>query len=91
MNQDSVKMLCLINNKHGLHARSAAAIVELVAQFESDVTLSTISAKAEACDMIRLLLLEATQGVQVEIIATGKDAQQAAKAVAALIDAGFNE
>jgi len=88
---NSVTKNCTIINEHGLHTRSAASIVDLAQQFECEIILSTLSANADATDMIRLLLLEATKGVNVKICANGKDAQRAVAKLANLIAAGFNE
>ena len=39
----------------------------------------------------RMMLLAATQGTQLEIIADGDDAQAAIDALKKLVDSGFNE
>ncbi len=80
-----------IVNKHGLHTRSAAAIVELANQFFSSINLVTDKGKSDAKDMIRLMLLEASLGTEVCVSASGEDAVQAVASIIELIEAGFYE
>lgn len=78
-------------NKYGLHTRTAASIVDLVEQFNCEMTLSTEKGTSNAKDMIRLMLLEASKGTTLCISATGVDAEIAVQAMSEFIDAGFNE
>ena len=82
---------CKIVNKHGLHTRSAAAIVELANQFQCAITLGSDKGESDARDMIRLMLLEASIGKEVCITVFGEDAQEAITAMTKLIEAGFYE
>ena len=82
---------CKIVNKHGLHTRSAAAIVELANQFQCSITLGSDKGESDAKDMIRLMLLEASIGTEVSVTASGENAQQAVVAMTQLIEAGFYE
>lgn len=76
-------------NKHGIHVRTAALISELTETFESEITITSPSASSDARDMMRLLLLQAGHGTELEISVTGKDAKTALKALCRLIDNGF--
>ena len=91
VNQKEVRRCCKVINQYGLHTRTAAAIVELVEQFDCEMTLSSEKGESDAKDMIRLMLLEASQGTKLCISATGKDAKTAVQAMSEFIDAGFNE
>ncbi len=82
---------CNIVNKHGLHTRSAAAIVELANQYPCSITLATDKGESDAKDMIRLMLLEASKGTEVCVSATGEKAKQAVVSLTELIEAGFYE
>jgi len=82
---------CEIVNKHGLHTRSAATIVELANQFECSITLSTDKGESDARDMLRLMLLEASMGSRICISVSGKDSEIALRAMIDLIAAGFYE
>ncbi len=86
-----IRHCCKIVNQHGLHTRSAVAIVELAEQFKSEIVLSSEKGESDASDMIRLMLLQATLGSEVCISASGIDAAEAVLSMTALIDAGFNE
>ena len=89
--QSEIRRCCKIVNKYGLHTRTAAAIVELVEQFDCEMTLSSENGESDAKDMIRLMLLEASQGTKLYVSATGVDAKAAVQAMSEFIDAGFNE
>lgn len=82
---------CKVINKHGLHTRSAASIVECVSQFNCKVFIATEHQESEANDMIRLLLLEAVTGTVLTIRAEGEDAEDAVKSLDELIASGFHE
>ena len=86
-----IKHCCKIVNKHGLHTRSAAAIVELANQYQCKISLATAKGESDARDMIRLMLLEASKGTEVCISALGENAQQAILAMTELVEAGFYE
>lgn len=86
-----VRQFCKIVNKHGLHTRSAAAIVQLANQYPCSITLSTHKGTSDARDMLRLMLLEASKNTEVCVSASGENAQEAVMAMSAFIEAGFNE
>ncbi len=92
MSDDSIyKQYCNIVNKHGLHTRSAAAIVELASEYPCSITLATEKGESDAKDMIRLMLLEASKGTEVCVTASGNKAKQAVLSLIKLIEAGFYE
>jgi len=82
---------CKIVNKHGLHTRSAAAIVEVANRFQCSITIGNEKGESDARDMIRLMLLEASKGTEVSVSAKGENASNAVLAMKELIDAGFYE
>ncbi|MCO7224038.1 HPr family phosphocarrier protein [Pleionea sp. CnH1-48] len=86
-----IKKLCTIVNQKGLHARAAAEVVNLVEQYDAQITLHLDGNEAQADNLIHLLTLAAYQGKQVEIRADGTDAQAAINALASLIENRFNE
>ena len=86
-----VKRNCIIVNKHGLHTRSAAAIVALACQFQCKMKLITQKGESDTQDMLRLMLLEASKGTEIIVSATGIDAVEAVDSMATFINAGFDE
>ncbi len=86
-----VQNYCKVVNKHGLHTRSASAIVALANQFQCAITISSVIGESDARDMIRLMLLEASQGNEICISAEGVDAEEAVSALSDLVAAGFYE
>lgn len=66
-----------ITNEQGLHARPAARFVEVARQFGSDIQVRTASGAASCKSLISLLALGVTKGTDLEIEATGDDAEAA--------------
>jgi phosphocarrier protein len=80
-----------IRNRLGLHARAAALLAETANRFQAQVFVSRDGRPVDAKSIMELLLLAATRGTRVDVIAVGIDAQAAVEAVGALISRGFGE
>ena len=80
-----------ILNKRGLHARASAKLVEAAARFESHVTVAKDGQTVDARSIMGLMMLAASLGSQIEIVAEGPDADEAMTAILALIEAKFGE
>jgi len=80
-----------IINPLGMHARPAAALVQTVLRFSSDVYLQMDGHRVNAKSIMGLLTLAAAQGCRVTVICKGEDARQAMDAVKDLIASGFGE
>lgn len=90
---ETVSASVTITNKLGLHARPAMLFVETASQFKCAVTVGRKD-QAERLDgksIMQMLMLAATQGTELEINATGPDAEKATKALIALVKAHFHE
>jgi len=87
------KRTATILNKSGLHARPASDFVKEAAKFNSKITIKRLDEdeEANAKSIVFLLSLGISQGTEVEISALGDDEQQAADALAAMIESGFGE
>lgn len=83
----------LITNRLGLHARAAAKIVRIAAQFPASVIVQTASKKrtADARSILGLLELGARMGDTLVICAEGELAENAVEAIASLVRASFGE
>jgi phosphocarrier protein HPr len=85
-----------IDNRLGLHARPAMVFVETACKFQADV-------KVRRCDqdewvdgksIMMMMMLAATQGTEIEIIASdsdGSDSQHAIDELVALVKSKFQE
>ncbi|MDK8463781.1 HPr family phosphocarrier protein [Marinobacter sp. SS13-12] len=80
-----------IVNKLGLHARAAAKLVATASDFESSVQISRNDRKVDAKSIMPVMMLAASQGTEVELIADGPDESEAIEALSALIDDYFGE
>lgn len=80
-----------IVNRLGLHARAATLLVKLANQFDANITLKQNDKEAPANSVLALMMLESSQGKQIEVSCDGEDAEQAMIAVEELIANKFNE
>ena len=78
-------------NRLGVHARPAAAIVQTVLAFISDVYIIHNGARINAKSIMGLLTLAATQGTVLKVTCEGPDQQAAMDAVRDLFARGFGE
>ena len=86
-----VRRSVTIVNRRGLHARAAARLAKLAETFACEITVEGNGVSVSALSLMGLMLLVATPGTEVEIAATGAEAEAAVAALAALIEAGFDE
>ncbi len=80
-----------IKNRLGLHARSAAQLVKIANEFQSDIHLAYKSQVVNAKSIMGVLMLAAAEGTVLELKAQGKDAAEAIAAITKLVDAKFGE
>ena len=80
-----------IKNKLGLHARAAAAFVQLSNRFSSDIRLIKDGYEVNGKSILGVLSLAAIKGSDVKVIAIGEDAKDALNQIEKLIESGFGE
>ena len=80
-----------IRNQRGLNARAAAKFVQCAAGFGANVTVSRDGTAVSGQSIMGLMMLAAAQGSDIEIRATGADAEAAVTALCRLVEAGFDE
>ena len=80
-----------ISNTRGLHARAAAKFVTLAERYGASVDVLRDGQVVSARSIMGLMMLGAGQGSLIELRAEGWDAKEALDALAALVEAGFNE
>ena len=86
-----VRRAITIPNKLGLHARAAAKLVATASNFESTLHISRKGRQVDAKSIMPVMMLAASQGTEVELIADGKDENEAIEALVALIEDYFGE
>jgi phosphotransferase system HPr (HPr) family protein len=81
----------VIRNREGLHFRPIMRLVDAASRYQSQVTVHVDERSADARSPMELLMLVATAGTKLRVVADGQDAQEALDALCGLIESGFNE
>ena len=81
----------IIVNRRGLHARAAAKFVTMAERFGASVDVVRDGQTVSARSIMGLMMLGAGKGASIVLQADGWDAKEALDALAALVEAGFNE
>jgi phosphocarrier protein len=89
-NNPVISRRVIIPNKHGIHVRTAAQIAECCEAFDANIIISNNHGESDGTDMMRLMMLQASQGTELIIHATGDEAAQALSALEQLITQGFD-
>ena len=85
-----IKRTFHVKNEKGLHTRPSTEIVQCLRAFVSEVFFTYNGQRSDAKSVLGLLMLAAPFGAEIEISATGEDAQAAIDAVINLSLAKFN-
>lgn len=80
-----------IRNRLGLHARPAMMFVDAASASASEITVKGNGEEVDGKSIMQMMMLAATQGVELEISAVGDDADAAVKRLADLVNSGFGE
>jgi phosphocarrier protein len=82
-----------IINKLGLHARAAAKLVTLAAQYPCEVRVARTGSSREVSgkSIMGVMMLAAAQGSRLRLIAEGDNAQAALDSLEELINRRFDE
>ena len=78
-------------NRLGLHARACASLVKTTAAFDAQVEVRTGDHVCNGKSIMGLMMLAATQGTHICVIADGDDAQAAIDEIKALFANRFGE
>lgn len=81
----------LIQNKLGLHARSASLFVKTASAYSASVEVSNQHAKANGKSIMSMLLLQATMGSEITLVISGTDESAAMDSLVTLIRNKFGE
>ena len=91
MINDTVNMRLKILNEKGLHARAAAKFVELVDTFDVSLVVKKDNLEASGDSIMGLLMLAASKGTEIELVASGLEAAETLSALSDLITNLFGE
>ena len=80
-----------IVNKKGLHARATAKFVQCAARYDAEITVSRCGETVGATSIMGILTLGAGIGSTITVVAKGREAEQALKALEALVADKFGE
>jgi phosphocarrier protein HPr len=80
-----------IVNERGLHARAAAKFVKLAEKFDADVTVERGGMSVGGQSIMGLMMFGAGPGTELQLSATGLEAEAAMAALIDLIARGFDE
>lgn len=83
------RALVTVRNSKGLHMRPLELIARKAQSFRSQVFVTRGSNRVDAKSLLHLLTLGAEPGMELEIDATGDDANEAVEQLTALIGSEF--
>jgi phosphocarrier protein HPr len=91
MSAEKFEARAQIGNKKGLHARASAKFVETVARYQAEVTVSKGENIVSGRSIMGLMMLGASQGSTIDLMAEGPQAREVLDALLQLIAAKFYE
>ncbi|OSZ72218.1 HPr family phosphocarrier protein [Sphingomonas sp. IBVSS1] len=80
-----------ITNRRGLHARASAKFVTLASSFDAEVVVSHDGSEVTGTSIMGLMMLAAAMGDEIDIRATGAQAEEAVAKLAGLVLDKFGE
>lgn len=84
------RVLPIVNLK-GLHARASAKFVQCAAKFDAQVMVAKDGSAVAGTSIMGLMMLGAGIGSEIAVSATGREADAALEALAALVASKFGE
>jgi len=80
-----------IQNKLGLHARPAMQFVDVANQFQSGIKFCKGDQVVDGKSIMQMMMLAATAGTVLKVVADGDDAPKALDALEQLVNGRFGE
>ena len=80
-----------IQNKLGLHARPAMQFVDIANQYQAGIKVCKGDQAVDGKSIMQMMMLAATAGTVLKIVAEGDDAAKALEALELLINGRFGE
>ncbi len=82
-----------LKNKYGLHARASTTLVAVTMKFRSQIHISRSedSQEVDGKSILGILTLGVEKGMSIRVRVRGDDADEALRAIRALVEANFHE
>jgi phosphocarrier protein len=80
-----------VTNALGMHARAAAKFVRLASSFQAHIRVARDGRTMDGKSIMGILLLAASRGTIITILADGSDEAAAIEALATLVESGLGE
>ena len=80
-----------IVNKRGLHARAAAHFVKLAKDYDAEISVRRDSQTVSGLSIMGLMMLAAAPGCEIEVLASGTEAEAAVVALCRFVESRFDE
>ena len=90
MKDKTAKGFFIVKNEKGLHTRPATELVKCANTFSSEVRLIYKNLIVNAKSLLGILMMAASKGTKIQIVAKGKDAFEAIEALQKLASNKFN-
>ncbi len=90
-NSTHIEREVTIINSQGLHARPVMRFVDIANQFQSTVKVKKGTVSVDGKSPMEMMLLEATSGTRLQLVADGQDAAALIDALAKLVADKFHE
>lgn len=84
----------VIRNEHGLHARPGTALVNVIKQFTSEITVTNLNGSGKPANgrsLMKVVALGVKKGHHLRFTASGEDAELALKTIGEAISEGLGE
>ncbi len=89
--EQSATQTATIRNSRGLHARAAGLFVKTAGAYKAEIMVRKGDQEVSGLSIMGLMMLAAGPGTEIELTATGADAEMAVQALYDLIEANFEE
>ncbi|MFC0225449.1 fused PTS fructose transporter subunit IIA/HPr protein [Serratia aquatilis] len=84
----------IVRNEHGLHARPGTALVNVIKQFSSEITVTNLDGSGKPANgrsLMKVVALGVKKGHRLRFTASGADAETALTAIGEAINQGLGE
>ncbi|MDP8218215.1 MAG: HPr family phosphocarrier protein [Candidatus Theseobacter exili] len=89
--EEIIKRELIIENELGLHARPASMFVKLANNYISDIKVEKDGVSVNGKSIMGIMMLAASKGTKIKLIASGDDAAVACDKIAELLRSKFGE
>lgn len=94
MGTEAEGVILTLENEHGLHARPGVRFVQTASKYDADImvkNLTTGKGPSSAKSLTAVTFLGVLKGHQIQVTATGKQKDEALKALTELVESKFGE